>query len=149
VRLVIIGLAPNVWVHLEPETPEEMTSLESSAARGTWTNGRGEEAIVTLSSLAARLGTPVGVPERRVAPWLIVVRRGERPLYERLAGMARQDGTLIWDRRQSERRTTAQSAPVERRRQDRRGRPPDTWATLGFLMVHEPPKGLSQNKCTR
>ena len=139
-HLVIIGLAPNVWVHLEPETPEEMSGLEACAARGEWTNGRGEEAITTLGALADRLGSPVGIPERRVAPWLIVVRRGEQPLYARLAGMAREDGTVIWDRRQSERRTTARSARIERRRQDRRRRPPETWGVLGFLMVHEPPE---------
>jgi hypothetical protein len=139
-RLVIIGLVPNVWVHLEAETPEEMSALEACAARGEWTNGRGEEAVTPLSALAARLGYPLGVPERRVAPWLIVVRRGERPLYERLAGMAREDGTVIWDRRQQERRTTARAASVERRRTDRRRRPPETWGPLGFLMVHEPPE---------
>jgi hypothetical protein len=87
-RLVIVGLTPDVWAHLEPETPEEMSSLEGCAAQGEWTNGRGEEAITTLGDLADRLGYPVGAPEHRVAPWLIVVRRGERRLYERLVGLA-------------------------------------------------------------
>ena len=139
VRLVIIGLLPNIWVHLEPDTPEEMSGLEACAARGEWTNGRGEEAISTLTTLADRLGSPVGTPERRVAPWLIVVRRGDRPLYERLAGLARGDGAVIWDRREQERRTTARAMPAERRREDRRQPPPETWAALGFMMVHEPP----------
>ena len=138
-RLVIIGLAPNVWAHLEPETPEEMSSLEACAARGEWAHGRREEAMTELGALADRLGHPVGVLERRIPPRLIVVRRGEQPQYARLTTMAGQDGTVIWDRRQWERRTTARSALIEQRRRNRRCRAPDTWGSLGFLMVHEPP----------
>jgi hypothetical protein len=92
-----------------------MLALETCAARGDWTNGRGEAAIATLGALAARLGYPVGAPERRPPPRLVIVQRGERPLYERLTAMARGDATVLWDRRQRERRPPS-------------GRPPSTGA---------------------
>ena len=39
-RLVIAEGPQDLWVHLEPETWEEMMALETCAARGEWTNGR-------------------------------------------------------------------------------------------------------------
>jgi hypothetical protein len=138
VRLVITGVGPGVWVQLEPETPGEMLALEACAARGEWTNGRGEEAIATLGALAERLGYRVGPPERRVPPRLVVVQRGEHPLYARLTAMARRDATVLWDRRQRERRTTDWPATVDRRRRDRRQPPPVTWPVLRFLVVRPP-----------
>jgi hypothetical protein len=135
VRLVVTGLAPNVWVQLEPETSEEMSVLEACVARAEWTNGRGEAAIATLRALAERLGYPVGAPERRVPPRLVVVRRDHPAVYARLTAMARRDATVIWDRRVRDRRTAVRPAVVDRRRQSRRGAPPDTWRVLGFVMV--------------
>jgi hypothetical protein len=135
VRLVITGFAPSVWVRLEPEGPEEMWALEACVAGGEWTNGRGEEAIATLTTLADRLGYPVGVPERRVPPSLVIVRRGEGSLYARLAAMTREDGAVIWDRRHGERRAAAPTPGGDRRRCDRRGTPPATWGTLHFLIA--------------
>jgi hypothetical protein len=135
VRLVVTGTPPDVWVQLEPESPGEMLALETCAAQGEWTNGRGEAAIATLGALAARLGHPVGAPERRVPPRLVVVQRGEHPLYARLTAMARGDATVLWDRRQRERRTADWPAAVDRRRQSRRQPPPATWPVLRFLVV--------------
>ena len=54
-----------LWVHLEPETPEEAMALETCAARGERTNGRGVQAVETLRRLAERLGYPVGAPVRQ------------------------------------------------------------------------------------
>jgi hypothetical protein len=39
VRLVMAEVPGSVWVWLEADTPEEMSGLESCAARGEWTNG--------------------------------------------------------------------------------------------------------------
>jgi hypothetical protein len=137
-RLVMAGGTRNVSVWLEAETPEETAALQSCAARGEWANGRGTEAIGRLRALSERLGYPVRDPNRLVRPTppcLVVVRRGERDLYERLTTIARDSVTVVWDRRQSERRkATDRSAAAERRRQDRRQPPPPTW-TLGFLVV--------------
>ena len=137
-RLVMVGGTRNVWVWLEAETAEEMVALQACAARAEWTNGRGAEAIARLRALAERLGYPVRDPNhqvRPVPPCLVVVRRGEGALYERLTTIARDNVTVVWDRRQSQRRSADRPAAAERRRQDRRQSPPPTWATLGFLLV--------------
>lgn len=42
---------------------------------------------------------------------------------------------VIWDRRLEGRRTARTSALDERRRQERRSAPPDTWHALGFILV--------------
>ena len=137
-RLVMAGGTRDVSAWLEAETPEETAALQGCAARGEWTNGRGTEAIGRLRTLAAQLGYPVADPNRPARPappCLVVVRRGERDLYERLIMIARDNVTVVSDRRQGERRTAARPAAGERRRQDRRKPPPPTWAH-GFLVVH-------------
>ncbi len=138
-RLAVTRGSHNVWARLEPETTEEMLALEACAARGEWTNGRGASGIATLRALAARLGYPVEAPVRRGAagppPRLVVVRQGNLQLYERLAAIARRGITVIWDRRQTERRATERPAAVDRRRKTRRRPTPETWSALGFLVV--------------
>ena len=137
-RLVMAGGTRNVWAWLEAETPEETGALQACVARGEWTNGRGAEAIARLRALAERLGYPVKDPNRQARPappCLVLVRRGERDLHERLTAIARDSVTVIWDRRQSQRRRTDRPTAAECRRQDRRQQPPPTWATLGFLVV--------------
>jgi hypothetical protein len=136
-RLVMAGDTQDVRVWLEAETPEETAALQTCAVRGEWTNGRGPEAIAKFRALAERLGYPVRNPNRQARPappCLVVVRRGERDLYEQLTAIARDTVTVVWDRRQSQRRTTDQPAAAERRRQDRRQPPPPAGA-LGFLVV--------------
>jgi hypothetical protein len=138
VRLVMAEGTRNVWAWLEGETPEETVALQACVASGEWTNGRGAEAIAKLRALAERLGYPVTNPNRQARPappCLVVVRRGEPDLYEGLAAIARDSVTVVWDRRQSQRRTTDRPTAAERRRQDRRQPPPPAWATLGFLVV--------------
>jgi hypothetical protein len=135
VRLVITGSDPDVWAQLEPETPEEMRALEACVVRGEWTNGRGGAAIETLRALAARLGSPVGATERRVPLRLVVVQRDQPAVYTRLTVMARDDATVIWDRRVGDRRTAIHPAAADRRRQPRRGPLPTTWTVLGFLVA--------------
>jgi hypothetical protein len=101
-----------------------------------WTSGRGEDTISTLRALADQLGYPVGTTERRVIPVppprLVVVKRDARDLYERLTTMTGESVTVMWDRRQGERRSTARLPVVDRRRWDRR-RP--TPADMGHVRL--------------
>ena len=70
--------------------------------------------------------------------YLVVVQRGEQALYARLAATPwKARVSVIWDRRQGERRTTYGPSRVDRRRQDRRGLPPDTWSAMSYLMVDQ------------
>jgi hypothetical protein len=137
--LVIAGGTRSVRAWLASETPEEQSALEACAARGEWTNGRGAEAVASLRALAARLGYPVVLPEGAAAPSpaprLVVVRRGESDLYERLTAIARDEVSVVWDRRLAERRTASRPPSVDRRRGDRRRPTPATWARLGFLLA--------------
>lgn len=136
-RLVMAGGTRDVSAWLEAETPEETAVLRTCAARGEWTNGRGPEAIARLRALSDRLGYPVAEPNRPAPPappCLVVVRRGERDLYERLVTIARASVTVVWDRRLADRRKTASTAAPDRRRQDRRQSPSSTWGQ-GFLVV--------------
>jgi hypothetical protein len=66
---------------------------------------------------------------------LLVVQRGELALYARLTARPWEGVTVIWDRRQGERRTTDLPAVIDQRRRARRRPPPETWGVLGFLMV--------------
>jgi hypothetical protein len=138
VRLVMAGGTRHVRAWLEAETPEEAAALRASAARGEWTNGQGAEAVQQLHALSARLGYPVKAPShppRHGSPCLVVVRQGDRALYESLLGIVRDHVAVIWDRRTSQRRTTDRATANDRRRQDRRQPPPATWAAGGFLVV--------------
>jgi hypothetical protein len=142
VRLIVTGPTENQWARLEPDTVEEARALECSARAGEWTVGRGPEAGAGLQVLAERLGYPVLATEHREAPTpppprLVVVRRGEVELSERLRELTRLGVPVIWDRRERERRTGPPVAS-DRRQRDRRSTP-QTWGRLGFLVIHNPP----------
>jgi hypothetical protein len=143
-RLVVFGGPWSVWSRLEAETVEEQTVLEACAARGERTSGSGVEAIPVLRALAARLGYSVESLDPQViaspSPRLVVVQRSAPALHARLASIAREGITVIWDRRHRERRTPGPPPPVDQRRRERRRPPPDTWSGLGFLVApaHEP-----------
>ena len=71
---------------------------------------------------------------------LVIVRRGAAGVYEALKAEFERDMNtagvqVMWDRRQGERRETIGQIETERRRQDRRGRPPAAWSSLGILVV--------------
>lgn len=70
-------------------------------------------------------------------PNLCVVRQGKTDLFQVLKERVEEPGLVraIWDRRIRERRTIVQPVRWERRRGDRRGPPPSTWANLGFVLV--------------
>ncbi len=137
-RLVMVGSTRHVRVWLEAETSEEAVALQACAARGEWTNGSGPEAIQTLHTLSARLGYPIKAPSRpplSATPCLVVVRHGDRDLYDSLIAIARDSVAVIWDRRTTQRRTTERATENERRRQDRRQSLPAAWTSRGFLVV--------------
>jgi len=139
-RLIMVGDPPSIRVWLEAETREETLALQACAARGEWTNGRGVDAIAKLRALADQLGHPIkgpGRPLQSSPPCLVVVRPGEQHLYEQLAAIARDNVTIVWDRRRNERRATDRPAGLERRRHERRRTPPPTWLA-GFLVVSFP-----------
>jgi hypothetical protein len=141
-RLIVTG----VWGRLEPDTAAEAEALESCAAQGDWTIGRGPAAIAALRTLAYRLGHPVRVTEERETPTgaparFVVVKQGEPTLAERLRAIASPSVPVIWDRRKRQRRATDRAVSDERRRWDRRRPLPASWDTLGFLVVRptDPP----------
>jgi hypothetical protein len=139
----MVGDPPSIRVWLEAETREETLALQGCAARGEWTNGRGVDAIARLRALAEQLGHPIKGPNRPLQsapPCLVVVRSGEHHLYEQLAAIARDNVTIVWDRRRNERRAADRPTATERRRHERRRTPPPTWPA-GFLVVqfHELP----------
>ena len=75
-------------------------------------------------------------PELPLYRLLVVVRRGDTSLYDRLSNQFRRID-VMWDRRQAERRV--QTCPVaENRRTSAHGRRPhvpETWTTQGFVVV--------------
>jgi hypothetical protein len=143
VRLFITGPAENQWARLEPDTAEEACALEASAQAGEWTAGRGPEAGAELLALAERLGYPVVATEHREAPTpppprLVVVRRGQVELSERLRELTRLGVPVIWDHRERERRGAGPPVATDRRQRDRRSTP-QSWGSLGFLVIRDPP----------
>jgi hypothetical protein len=68
---------------------------------------------------------------------LIVVRAGAVDRFAALrAAFAPEGVEVVWDRRVGERRRSAvKSGTPERRRRDRRGPVPASWALLDFLVV--------------
>ena len=73
------------------------------------------------------------------APYLAVVRRGNTKVYGFLKDYFEAQGLVhvIWDRRIARRRTRGKRNGAERRHGERRHRPPDTWDTLGFVLVRQ------------
>jgi hypothetical protein len=84
-----------------------------------------------------RVGGVILKPSPSDSHYLVVVRRGETELLKTLRREFRQapNVRIIWDRRSQERRATEDKAPgAERRRRDRRSRPPAVW-DVGYLLV--------------
>jgi len=77
--------------------------------------------------------------------YIVIVRRGETRLYEELqTNLDRwpEGTTVIWDRRERDRRVITQDVTIERRRRQRRAEPDSMWYTHGFVVVEttEPPE---------
>ena len=76
--------------------------------------------------------------------YLAVVARDRPAVFDALKAQLEEPGhvDVIWDRRggsrrRGERRKRRPPTPGRRQR-ERRGRPPETWSTLGFVMVLQP-----------
>ncbi len=75
--------------------------------------------------------------------YLAIVAREHASVYETLKetfeAPSRPDTRVrvLWDRREADRRQHRAPVTAELRQQERRRRPPETWATLGFMFVAE------------
>jgi len=80
------------------------------------------------------MGTP-GSPSQPA--YLAIVDRGKPGLLQSLKAQLEEPGLVevVWDRRLSSRRRGDRAVAGGPRRGDRRGEPPLTWATLGFVLV--------------
>ena len=68
----------------------------------------------------------------------LVVRRGALRRFDKLkTAVADLPVKLTWDRRLDERRTESSDVGQERRKTDRRKRPPFTWDTADFVVVRK------------
>jgi len=73
-------------------------------------------------------------------PRLVIVRRGHFATFELLTRTFADDPgvQIIWDRRTSERRRSAEGiAASDRRRSDRRGVAPTEWERMNYLIARE------------
>ena len=69
----------------------------------------------------------------------IVVRRGSTRRFTRLKEQTADLPVVVtWDRRTAERRRAAGDIAEDRRRTDRRKKPPYTWDTADFLVLNPP-----------
>jgi hypothetical protein len=74
-------------------------------------------------------------------PIELVVRRGALWRFNTLKKKtADLPVTVLWDRRQSDRRAASSDTPQERRASDRRQKPPFTWEIADFVVVGQPAK---------
>jgi hypothetical protein len=90
-----------------------------------------------VARTAATLGR-VRVPsDARSRPYLVVVRRGETEVFRRLVAHFQGYGevTVIWDRRQGDRRGAEREVGAERRGADRRVTPAAAWEQAKFVLV--------------
>ena len=84
---------------------------------------------------------------KKDSPLGIVVRRGALRRFDALKRKAAGLPVVVtWDRRQDERRTSPNNVEGERRKTDRRQKPPFTWELADFVVVLEPPKEKSRTK---
>ena len=73
-------------------------------------------------------------------PRLVIVRRGHFATFERLTRTFADDPgvQIIWDRRTSERRGSAEGvAARDRRRSDRRGVAPAEWEQVNYMIARD------------
>jgi hypothetical protein len=78
----------------------------------------------------------VGTSKKAVEPIELVVRRGALWRFNTLKKKTSElPVTVLWDRRQSDRRRTGGSIQGERRASERRQKPPFTWELADFVVV--------------
>lgn len=94
--------------------------------------------VVTMPTKRKRRpAEPAEAPSAK--PIELVVRRGALWRFNTLKKKtADLPVTVLWDRRQSDRRTGSAAAGRERRESDRRKTPPFTWELADFVVVDQP-----------
>jgi hypothetical protein len=107
-----------------------------------------------LRQASARLQAALAEPGPDPAPAsppaearpVVIVRRGETATFRSLDERLGKSGaaTIAWDRRKTERRTSARPSRVERRRRERRGPAPVTWDHLGYVFVERSARRVSR-----
>lgn len=76
----------------------------------------------------------------RSKPVELIVRRGAIRRFHKLKQKtAELPVEVLWDRRESDRRTSAGKIPGDRRAVDRRQKPPFTWEASDFVIATKPP----------
>jgi hypothetical protein len=67
---------------------------------------------------------------------VIIVRRGCRERFEQLRQVfSEEDVTVLWDRREGDRRRRQTAVALDRRVRDRRRPPPRSWTALDFIVI--------------
>jgi hypothetical protein len=81
-----------------------------------------------------RVRLPADIQSR---PYLAVARPGDTDVYRRLVAHFQHhpEVTVIWDRRQGDRRAAPVDVALERRRADRRLTPPADWTAARFILA--------------
>ena len=83
-----------------------------------------------------RPAQPAAAPDATGKPIELVVRRGALWRFNTLKKKTRDlPVTVLWDRRQGERRAGSGTRAQERRANDRRQQPPFTWEVADFVVV--------------
>jgi hypothetical protein len=141
-RLIISDDASgDSWGYLEPETSEEIESLERSVAQGEWTIGRGAASILKLRALADQLGyrvAEVHEPSTAAPSRQVIVERGATTIAALLRAIVPPSVPVMSDRRVQERRTGTRLTANDRRQQDRRRPSSALWGALRFRVVPSP-----------
>jgi hypothetical protein len=98
--------------------------------------------------VAPKTSTPTAkrpAGRRPPSPIGIVVRRGALKRFDALTRKtAKLPVAVLWDRRVANRRNAALAVDRDRRKADRRRRPPFTWELADFVVV-DPPKKKKKN----
>jgi hypothetical protein len=86
------------------------------------------------SATLGRVRLPADLHAR---PYLAVVRRGDSEVFRRLVAQFQHhpEVTVIWDRRQGDRRAAPADVALERRRADRRVTPAADWTAARFILA--------------
>ena len=93
----------------------------------------------TLQSLQAGTYLDGAVPVEPAPRKRIIVRRGQAAVFTLLQRSFSDDSRfdIIWDRRTADRRRAVRPAVGDRRRRERRQRPPEEWQRLNYVITAE------------
>ena len=128
-RLDVKGAVQTIRASLEQER-YETTPASLAKVRNRSLAASAQAALLRLGS-GGQSGDEPGV--------LAIVRRGAREQFRLLEeAFAGRPARVMWDRRLSEWRAQAPSAPIESAQGERRAQPASSWDALGCVIVGEP-----------